>query len=320
MFKNVASQKITLLAINTTTNAPQTGDAANLTFYVTKDDGSVTALTDTSAAELDATNAPGMYSCDVSQSECNADKLMFTGKSSTANVKVVPSIIYTRANNINDMVITSSGIPEVNATQLAGSATPITNMNTVFNTDFAVNYNTTNDGWVVKLGNYVHGGSSAEMRLDVLEALTEITTNQITSSVNSIPWNTAWDAEVQSEAQDAITASSLPTAVQVWAAATRTLTALDEDTTTLDLDATITAAVPTAAQIATAVLTTAMTEAYRTAGGTATLAQAVYELISHMGDSVISGTTKTLRKIDGTTAKTYTLDSASTPTSITEAT
>ena len=63
-----------------------------------------------------------------------------------------------------------------------------------------------------------------------------------------------------------------------------------------------------------------MTEAYRTAGGTATLAQAVYELISHMGDSVISGTTKTLRKIDGTTAKTFTLDSASTPTSITEAT
>ena len=265
-------------------------------------------MTDTSAAELDATNAPGLYSCDVTQGETNADKLLFSGKSSTANVKVVPSIIYTRANNINDMVIDSSGILDV------------------------------------RLGDYPHGGNSATITLNTLETSTlnvsggvvtittmEITTDltigddlivtgDISATTNSLPWNAAWDAEVQSEAQDAITASSLPTAAQVWAAATRTLTALDEDTTTLDLDATITAAVPTAAQIATAVLTTAMTEAYRTAGGTATLAQAVYELIAHMGDSVISGTTKTLRKLDGTTAKTFTLDSASTPASITEAT
>jgi hypothetical protein len=62
-----------------------------------------------------------------------------------------------------------------------------------------------------------------------------------------------------------------------------------------------------------------MTEAYRAAGVAPTLAQAMFELVAHMGDSSISGTTKTLRKIDGTTAKTFTLDS-STPTSITEAT
>lgn len=43
------------------------------------------------------------------------------------------------------------------------------------------------------------------------------------------------------------------TAQQVWEYATRTITALDEDDTTLDLDATIAAAVPTAAAIADAV-------------------------------------------------------------------
>jgi hypothetical protein len=146
----------------------------------------------------------------------------------------------------------------------------------------------------------------------------------------------------------------------VWATAARTLTALDEDSTTLDLDATVRAAVGlasanldtqlgdlptnaelatalgtaddavlaaiaalnnvTAAQVATAVFTTAMTEAYRSAGATATLAQFVYEVIAHLGDSSISGTTKTLNKLDGTAAKTFTLDSAVTPTSITEAT
>jgi hypothetical protein len=51
-----------------------------------------------------------------------------------------------------------------------------------------------------------------------------------------------------------------------------------------------------------------------------TLAQSLFELLAHVGDSAISGTTKTLKKIDGTTAKTFTLDSATTPTSITEAT
>ena len=75
-----------------------------------------------------------------------------------------------------------------------------------------------------------------------------------------------------------------------------------------------------AAEIATAVYTGQMTESYRAAGVSPTLAQVAFELIAHMGDSSISGTTKTLKKLDGTTAKTFTLDSATTPTSITEAT
>jgi hypothetical protein len=50
------------------------------------------------------------------------------------------------------------------------------------------------------------------------------------------------------------------TAQQVWEYATRTITALDEDDTTLDLDATIAAAVPTAAAIADAVWDEASTD------------------------------------------------------------
>jgi len=75
-----------------------------------------------------------------------------------------------------------------------------------------------------------------------------------------------------------------------------------------------------ATEIATATLTTAMTESYRAAGVAPTLAQAAFELIAQMGDASISGTTKTLKKLDGTTAKTFTLNSSTTPTSITEAT
>jgi hypothetical protein len=75
-----------------------------------------------------------------------------------------------------------------------------------------------------------------------------------------------------------------------------------------------------ASEIATAAYTGQMMESYRAAGVAPTLAQAMFELLAHMGDASISGTTKTLKKIDGTTAKTFTLDSSTAPTSITEAT
>lgn len=67
-------------------------------------------------------------------------------------------------------------------------------------------------------------------------------------------------------------------------------------------------------------LTTALTEGYRGTGATGSIRDLLYELIAHMGNAGISGTTKTLKKLDGsTTAKTYTLDST-TPTSIAETT
>ncbi len=95
MFKNVASQKIQVYAFDTTTGAPKTGDAANLTAYVAKDYGSVTVLGDTSATEMSSTNAKGWYLFDLTQGETNGDCLLFTGKSSTANIEIVGQVIYT---------------------------------------------------------------------------------------------------------------------------------------------------------------------------------------------------------------------------------
>lgn len=80
------------------------------------------------------------------------------------------------------------------------------------------------------------------------------------------------------------------------------------------------AALPTAAQNATAVLTTQMTEAYAADGVAPTLAQSQFLLIAALTEFAISGTTITCKKLDGsTTAATYTLDSASAPTSRTRA-
>ena len=115
-------------------------------------------------------------------------------------------------------------------------------------------------------------------------------------------------AAVQSVANNSITAS----AIQGGA-----ITAAKFAAGAIDANALATDAVT---EIVGGVLTTAMTESYRSAGASPTLAQTAFELLAHMGDSSISDTTKTLRKLDGTTAKTFTLDSATTPTSITEAT
>jgi hypothetical protein len=111
MQKNVASQKLIVFAFDATTNLPKTGDAANLTAYVSKDYGSVTVLGDTTATEMDATNAKGYYLFDLTQGETNANTLLFSAKSTTANIVVVgaPSTVFTDPPNYSTLLVDSSG-------------------------------------------------------------------------------------------------------------------------------------------------------------------------------------------------------------------
>lgn len=131
MFKNQAT-KFLVYAYDATTNLPKTGDAANITVYVSKDFGAVTATADTTATELDATNAKGYYWVDAAQAETNADDLLISGKSSTANIVVIgaPAHITTipvspfkkntaRVNFPFEMVNSTSNSPEPSATVTA---------------------------------------------------------------------------------------------------------------------------------------------------------------------------------------------------------
>ncbi len=69
------------------------------------------------------------------------------------------------------------------------------------------------------------------------------------------------------------------------------------------------------------ILTTAMTEAYSTDGSTMTLAQFAYGIWAMLAEASVSSTTVTTKKLDGsTTAMTFTINDASTPTSITRTT
>ena len=105
------------------------------------------------------------------------------------------------------------------------------------------------------------------------------------AGLTGIPWNSSWDAEVQSECTDALNAYDPPTKAE--------------------LDAT---------------WTTAQTESYASDGAAATPAQLLYMIYCAVGEFSITDTTITGKKVDGsTTAMTWTINSASSPTSRTRA-
>jgi len=117
----------------------------------------------------------------------------------------------------------------------------------------------------------------------------------VTGSVGSVASGGITSATFAANALDA-----------VWSTAVRTLTA---NTNLND---------PTAAAIATAVWTTALTESYNADGVAPTPAQALFLALQMLTHFSISGTTLTVYKLDGsTTAATFTLNDATSPTSIT---
>ena len=81
---------------------------------------------------------------------------------------------------------------------------------------------------------------------------------------------------------------------------------------------------PTNAELTTAItalLTTQMTEAYAADGTAPTLAQCLFLIQQSLHEFSISGTARTVKKLDGsTTAAVFTLDSATSPTSTTRTT
>jgi len=120
--------------------------------------------------------------------------------------------------------------------------------------------------------------------VDAVKVVTDaISTNG--SGLSAVPWNSSWDAEVQSECTDALNAYDPPTKAEM-----------------------------------DAMWTTAMTESYASDGAAMTPAQALYMILCAVSEFAISSTTITGKKLDGsTTAMTWTINSASSPTSRTRA-
>jgi hypothetical protein len=114
MFKNVSLQKLTVFAWDVTTNLPKTG-LTDIVVYIQQDGGTTTALTDVTATEQSSSHAKGYYDFDITQAETNANKIVVTAESPTANVQVIgaPAVIFTRAANSSTLLIDANGRVDV---------------------------------------------------------------------------------------------------------------------------------------------------------------------------------------------------------------
>ncbi len=79
---------LTYVAWDTNANVGKSGDVANHTLRWIKD-GTSSAPTN-SPSEIDATNAPGAYKLTLTTGECTCQVGTLVGKSSTANVSIIP--------------------------------------------------------------------------------------------------------------------------------------------------------------------------------------------------------------------------------------
>jgi len=95
MYKNVASQQVAVYAHDTTADAPETGDAANITAQWSLDGGATAVTNDANPTELDAVDAPGVYLFDMLQAETNGDLFILSAVSGTADISIEPVMIYT---------------------------------------------------------------------------------------------------------------------------------------------------------------------------------------------------------------------------------
>jgi hypothetical protein len=124
MATRALQQVLTYIAWNTSTNVYVTGDVANHTVSWEKD--GTRAATTNGAAEVDSVNLPGLYKVTMTSTETDCIEGVLGGKSSTANVILVPTMA--SFNYLNTSAPVTAGIPDVNVQTIAGNSTAASNV------------------------------------------------------------------------------------------------------------------------------------------------------------------------------------------------
>lgn len=125
---------VTYVAWDTVNNVGKTGDVANHTLRWIKD-GTASAPTN-SPSEIDATNAPGVYKLTLTTAECTCDSGTLAGKSSSANISIMPKdvtfeMLPTAAPGATNglPMLSATGAIASNMIQIDGAATNGNNAN-----------------------------------------------------------------------------------------------------------------------------------------------------------------------------------------------
>lgn len=114
--QNVATTLV-YMAYNTSTGAYQTADASNHTLKLVKD-GTEAAPTN-SPSEVDSTNTPGAYKLALTAAETQFGTVWLGGKSSTANVIIVPITV---TFEILPTALDANGMVKADVEDITGTA------------------------------------------------------------------------------------------------------------------------------------------------------------------------------------------------------
>lgn len=239
------------------------------------------AHTDNAAIVVDATNAPGLYRVDWPDAA-------FVAGVSRVQLCINGAAIDPAYIEVELM----TPVAEYTIATVSGAVGSVVG-----------NVAQTGDSYAV-VTNVTYGLSAIENLVDDIGASG--------AGLTSIPWNAAWDTEVESEVTDALNAYDGPTNTELSTA----LASAD--------DAVLAAIVGlndvSASDIISALETEALPDSVAIDGQIPTWSQAMYAIHQWLFERAVSGTTMTVYKPDGTTAlMTFTLNDATSPTEITRA-
>lgn len=319
----VTDQYIYFIAVDSTDYVSRETGLSSFTVYRSRNGAAAAAMTTPTINEVDSTNMPGVYELlldeDMTIGSGNDTEAMVFHITATGMLPVTKEVELYR--------------PKITAGNTLGveSDGDLTKVNTL-------------DGHTAQTGdNYARLGAPAGASVSSDIAAIEAQTDDIGvagAGLTALPWNSAWDAEVQSEVTDALNAYDPPTKSELDSglAGLNDLSAAQVNTevdtaladydppTKAELDAGLAAlndlsAAEVNAEVVDVLTVDALADSYASDGSQPTIGQAVLAILQFLTEKSASGTTISVKKPDGTTtAMTFTLDSATVPTSITRAT
>lgn len=267
--------------------------------------------------EIDATNMKGWYRLDLPNASIASG--VFSSMHLQGATNMVPCPIELELTAWNNQNASSGGLSNLDATVSGRMATytqPTGFLAATFPSGTVANTINITAGTITTATNLTNAPTNGDLTATMKTSVT--TAASAATPVATVSGDLS--ATMKTSVTTACTAST-PTAAAVTGAVGSVTAGVTVTTNNDKTGYALTVTPPTAATIATAVLTTAMTESYAAQGAAPTLAQAQFQTVQMLGQNSVTGTTMTVKKRDGaTTAKTFTINDATNPTSIVEAT
>lgn len=288
-------QLIFFVALDSTDlNTRKTG-LSSFTVYRSRNGGTATVYTTPTVTELSAANMPGVYALTVDEDTTIAstsdseEYCVHITQASMAPVTRTIELYRRDTTTGRTLDVSAGGEAGLDWANIGSPTTSVALTGTTIATTQKVDVDT------IKTNPVVNGGTITFPTTATLASTTNITAGTITTATNltNAPTNGDFTAAMK---------TSLNAATPAVTVSDKTGFAL---TSAYDF----------------AKGTVAVTEAYAADGAAPTPVQILMALQQFQQEKSISATTMTVKKLDGsTTAMTFTLDSATTPTSITRAT